>query len=57
MQRETLQLIAIHLITLHNILEFMQIVIIKTEVADFLKINICVILQTDRNKGKGLKMF
>jgi hypothetical protein len=42
-QRGTLQLIAIHLITL-NILEFMQIAIIQTEAADFVKINICVIL-------------
>ena len=32
-KRGTLQLIAIHLITLHNILEYMQIVIIQTEVA------------------------
>ena len=38
----TLQLIAIHLITLHNILE--QIAIIQTEAADFVNINICVIL-------------
>ena len=37
---------AIHLITLHNILEYMQIAIIQTEAADFVKINICVILQT-----------
>ena len=44
-QRGTLQLIAIHLITLHNILEFMQIAIIQTEAADFVKINICVILK------------
>ena len=36
----------IHLITLHNILDFMQISIIKTEAADFVKINICVILKT-----------
>ena len=43
-QRGTLQLIAIHLITLHNILEYMQIVIIQTEAADFVKMNICVIL-------------
>ena len=45
-QRGTLQLIAIHLITLHNILEYMQIAIIQTEAADFVKINICVILKT-----------
>ena len=42
----TLQLIAIHLITLHNILEYMQIAILQTEAADFVKINICVILKT-----------
>ena len=41
-----MQLIAIHLITLHNILEYMQISIIQTEAADFAKINICVILKT-----------
>ena len=41
-QRGTLQLIAIHLITLHNILEYMQIAIIKTEAADFVKMYICV---------------
>ena len=41
-----MQLIAIHLITLHNILEYMQITIIQTEAADFVKINICVILKT-----------
>ena len=45
-QRGTLQLIAIHLITLHDILEYMQIAIIKTEAADFVKISICVILKT-----------
>ena len=33
---------AFHLITLHN----MQISIIQTEAADFVKINICVILKT-----------
>ena len=38
--------IAIHLITLHNILEYMQIAIMQTEAADFVKINICVILKT-----------
>ena len=43
-QRGTLQLIAIHLITLHNILEYMQIAIIQTEAANFVKINICIIL-------------
>ena len=37
---------AIHLITLHNILEYMQIAIIQIEAADFVKINICVILKT-----------
>ena len=41
-----LQLIVIHLITLHNILEYMQIAIIQTEAADYVKINICVILRT-----------
>jgi hypothetical protein len=43
MARGTLQLIAIHMITLHNILEYMQIAFIQTEAtaADF---NICVIL-------------
>ena len=35
--RVILQLIAIHLITLHNILEYMQIAILKTEAADFVK--------------------
>ena len=44
-QRVTLQLIAIHLITIHNILEYMQIAIIQTEATDFVKINICVILK------------
>ena len=39
-QRGTLQLIAIHLITLHNILEYMQIAIIQTEAADFVKNNV-----------------
>ena len=39
-------LIAIHLITLHNILEYMQIAIIQTEATDFVKMNICVILKT-----------
>jgi hypothetical protein len=55
-QRGTLQLIAIHLITLHNILEYMQIAIIQTEAADFVKINICVILKTfghDRRLMRG----
>lgn len=37
---------AIHLITLHNILEYMEIAIIKTEAANFVKTNICVILKT-----------
>jgi hypothetical protein len=45
-QRGTLQLIAIHLITLHNIVEYMQIAIIQTEAANFVKNNICVILKT-----------
>ena len=45
-QRGTLQFIAIHLITLHNILEYMQIAIIQTEAADFVKIDICVIVKT-----------
>ena len=40
-----MQLIAIHLITLHNILEYMQIAIIQTEAADFVKMYICVILK------------
>jgi hypothetical protein len=31
-------------ITLHNILEYMQIAMIQTEAADFVKMNICVIL-------------
>ena len=34
-QRGTLKLIAIHLITLHNILEYIQIAIIQIEAADF----------------------
>ena len=34
-QRGTLQLIAIHLNTLYNILEYMQIAIIQTEAANF----------------------
>lgn len=38
--RGILQLIAIYLIAFHNILGYMQIVIIKTEAADFVKINI-----------------
>ena len=46
MAKRDLQLIAIHLITLHNILEYMQIAIIQTEAADFVKINFCVILKT-----------
>jgi hypothetical protein len=45
-QRGTLQLIAIQLITLHNILEYVQIAIIQTEEADFVKMYICVILKT-----------
>jgi hypothetical protein len=45
-QRGTSQLIAIHLITLHNILQYMQISIIQTGAADFVKLNICVILKT-----------
>ena len=45
-KRGTLQLIAINLITLHNILEYMQIAIIQTEAADFVKMYICVILKT-----------
>jgi ribosomal protein L35AE/L33A len=40
-----LQLIVIHMITLHNILEYIQIAIIQTEAADFVKINIYVILK------------
>ena len=34
------------MITLHNILEYMQIAIIQTEAADFVKSHICVILKT-----------
>ena len=45
-QRGTLQLIAIHLITHHNILEYLQIAIIQIEAANFVKMNICVILKT-----------
>jgi hypothetical protein len=45
-QRGTLQLIAIYLVTLHNILEYMQITIIQTEAADFVKINSCFILKS-----------
>jgi hypothetical protein len=45
LQRETLQLIAIHLITHHKILEYMQIVIIQTEAADFVKMTIRVIVK------------
>jgi hypothetical protein len=37
---------AIHLITLHNILEYMQIAVIQIEAADFVKINICAIFKT-----------
>jgi hypothetical protein len=37
---------AIHLITLHNILEYMKIAIVQTEAADFVKMYICVILKT-----------
>ena len=40
------KLICMAWITLHNILEYMQIAIIQTEAADFVKINICVILKT-----------
>jgi hypothetical protein len=39
-QRGTLQLIAVHLITLHNILEYMQIAIIQTEAANFVEMNV-----------------
>ena len=46
LQRGTLQLIAIHPITLCNILEYMQIAIIQAEAADFVKMYICVILKT-----------
>lgn len=46
LQRGTLQLIVIHLITLDHIVEYVQIAIIKTETADFIKINICVILKS-----------
>ena len=37
----TLQFIEIHLITLHNILEYMQIAIIQTEAADFEHLYLC----------------
>jgi hypothetical protein len=37
-QRGTLQLIAIHLITLHNILEYMKTAIIQTEAANLVNI-------------------
>ena len=37
---------AIHLITLHNILDYMQITIKQTEAADFMKTYICVNLKT-----------
>jgi hypothetical protein len=36
-KRGTLQLIANHLISLYNILEYMQIAILQTEAADFVK--------------------
>lgn len=36
----------LELITPHNSLEYMQIAIIKTEAADLVKINICVIVKT-----------
>jgi hypothetical protein len=45
-QRGTLQLIAIHQITLHNIMEYMQIATIQSEAADYVKMYICVILTT-----------
>ena len=45
-QRGTLQIIAIHLITLYNFLEYMQIAIVQTEAADLVKMYICVILKT-----------
>ena len=51
-QRGTLQLIAIDLITLDNILEYMQIAIIQTEAADVVKIYICVILNTKTRSHK-----
>ena len=38
-QRGTLRLIAIPLITRHKILEYMQVAIIQTEAADFVKYN------------------
>jgi hypothetical protein len=40
-QRGTLQLIAIRLITLHNILDYMQIAIIQNEAADFENLYLC----------------
>jgi len=45
-QRGTLQLTVIHVITLHNILVYMQIAIIKTETTNFVKKKICVIFKT-----------
>lgn len=38
--------LAIHLITLHNFLEYMQIAILKTKAAELVKINICIIFKT-----------
>lgn len=52
-QPGNLQLIAIHLITLHNIHECIWIAIIKNEAVDFVKINICVILKTFGHGCKG----
>jgi hypothetical protein len=40
-QRGTLQIIAVYLITLHNILEYMQIATIQTEAANFENIYSC----------------
>lgn len=45
-QRGNLKIFAIHLITLNNVLEYMLIVIRKTEAANFVKIYIYVILKT-----------
>jgi hypothetical protein len=43
----------IYQITLHNIPEYMQIAILQTEAADFVKNHICVILKTFRHDCTG----
>ena len=50
-------LIKIHLITHHNILEYMQITIIQTEAAEFVKIHFCVILKTFGHDCTVLSIF